>query len=94
MRRKVRGTVSGIYMCSAALRRGSKRRHGSTGCSRVLQQNGFCAFFSLAPITSTNRVHHALAHLCERSSAEGSPLISRDNLTMINGSIVKRHAGR
>ena len=88
MRRKVRGTVSGIYMYSAALRRGSKRCHGSTA-ARVLQQNGFFAFF-FAPITSTNRVHHAVAHLCERSSAEGSLLISRDNLTMNQWSIVKR----
>ena len=94
MRCKVRGTVSGIYMCSAALRRGSKRRHGSTAARLSCNKTGFARFLLLAPITSTNRVHHALAHLCERSSAEGSPLISRDNLTMINGSIVKRHAGR
>ena len=44
MRRKVRGTVSGIYMYSAALGECSKRRHGSALGSSCLQQNGFCAF--------------------------------------------------
>ena len=45
MRRKVRGTVSGIYMCSAALRRGSKRRHGSTAARLSCNKTGFARFF-------------------------------------------------
>ena len=93
MRRKVRGTVSGIYMCSAALRRGSKRRHGSTqllSCNKT----GFARFYFGLQNTPQIAYITRLAHLCHRTSAEGSPLISRDNLTMINGSIVKRHAGR
>ena len=92
MRRKVRGTVSGIYMCSAALRRGSKRRHGSTAARLSCNKTGFARFF--ANYSPQIAYFTPLAHLCERSSAEGSLIISRDNLTMINGSIVKRHAGR
>ena len=91
MRRKVRGTVSGIYMCSAALRRGSKRRHGSTASrprSSSCTKRVLCVFF-LAAKYSTNRVYHASGSLCKRLRAESSLLISRDNLTMINGSIVK-----
>ena len=94
MRRKVRGTVSGIYMCSAALRRGSKRRHGSTAARLSCNKTGFARFFFWLQNTPQIAYITRLAHLCERTSAEGSPLISRDNLTMINGSIVKRHAGR
>ena len=88
MRRKVRGTVSGIYMCSAALRRGSKRRHGSALARVACNKTGFVRFF-LAAKYSTNRVYHASGSLCKRLRAESSLLISRDNLTMINGSIVK-----
>ena len=93
MRRKVRGTVSGIYMCSAALRRGSKRCHGSPLLEVACNKTGFVRFF-LAAKYSTNRVYHASGSLCKRLRAESSLLISRDNLTIINGSIVKRHAGR
>ena len=81
MRRRVRGTVSGIYMCSAALRRGPKRRHGSTALPRVLKQNGFRVFFC-SQNTPQIAYFTPLAHLCERSSAEDSLIISRDNLTM------------
>ena len=89
MRRKVRGTVLGIYMYSAALGVFStpSRLHGCHG-SAVLQQNGFCAFF----LQNTPQIGYitSLAHLCERSSAEGPLLIPRDNLTMNQWSIVKR----
>ena len=93
MRRRVRGTVSGIYMYSAALRRGSKRRHGSTALACLATKRVLSVF--LWPQNTPQIAYFTpLAHVCERSSAEGSLLISRDNLTMINGSIVKRHAGR
>ena len=88
MRCKVRGTVSGIYMCSAALRRGSKRRHGSTALACLATKRVLSVF--LWPQNTPQIAYFTpLAHVCERSSAEGSLLISRDNLTMINGSIVK-----
>ena len=45
MRRKVRGTVSGIYMCSAALRRGSKRRPGSTAAACLATKRVLRVFF-------------------------------------------------
>ena len=88
MRRKVRGTVSGIYMCSVALRRGSKRRHGSTAAPCLATKRVLRVFF-LAAKYSTNRVYHASGSLCKRLRPESSLLIPRDNLTMINGSIVK-----
>ena len=86
MRRKVRGTVSGIYMCSAALQRGSKRRHGSR-LLRSCNKTGFARFF--ANYSPQIAYFTPLAHVCERSSAEGSLIISRDNLTMNQWSIVK-----
>ena len=82
MRHKVRGTVSGIYMYSAALgvlKTPSLAPHPLL----VLQQNGFLAFFFLQ---NTPQIAYitSLAHLCERSSAEGSLLNSRqsDNESM------------
>ena len=78
MRRKVRGTVSGIYMCSAALGECFKRCHGSKLLA-VLQQNGFSRCFFLLQITPQIAYFTPLAHLCERFSAEGSLLISRDS---------------
>ena len=85
MWRKVRGTVSGIYMCSAALERAEAQRWLELlATKRVL-----CVFF-LAAKYSTNRVYHASGSLCKRLRAESSLLISRDNLTMNQWSIVKR----
>ena len=51
MRRKVHGTVSGIYICSAALRRGSKRRHAPRALARALRlsnKTGFSRFYFLS----------------------------------------------
>ena len=84
MRRKVRGTVSGIYMCSAALGECRKRRHGSTAAACLATKRVFRVFF-LAAKYSTNRVYHASGSLCKHLRAESSLLISRDNLTMIKG---------
>ena len=79
MRRKVRGTVSGIYMYSA------ENAVTAPRCSRCLQQNGFSRFFFwLANIRPQIAYFTPLAHLCERFSAEGSLLNSRqsDNESM------------
>ena len=59
MRRKVRGTVSGIYMCSAALRRGSKRRHGSTAARLSCNKTGFARFFFGCKILHKSRTSRA-----------------------------------
>ena len=79
MRRKVRGTVSGIYMYSAHLESAEQRRHGSTALE-AQQQNGFSRFCKWAQFVSI-RVQSRLWHLCERPRL-GSLIISRDNLTM------------
>ena len=93
MRRRVRGTVSGIYMYSAALRRGSKRRHGSALARVACNKTGFVRFFFGCKILHKSRTSRAWLTYASALALRALRL-SLDNLTMINGSIVKRHAGR
>ena len=59
MRRKVRGTVSGIYMYSAALRRGSKRRHGSTALACLATKRVLRVFILACKILHKSRTSRA-----------------------------------
>ena len=75
MRRKVRGTVSGIYR---VLKTPSRLRAGSS----CLQQNGFCAFFFWLQNTPQIAYITPLAHYASACALRALCFISRDNLTM------------